>query len=581
MNIESAIEIIEALLERLDADAVSNSPQFLSVVSKLERRALTALVRRGPKETKPSSAEEPVKLADGPPGDRSSDIAEVPEIKAKPIVPLVLTQLDLQALNTKTKHSCVVCIDFGTAKSKAFASKTNSFNVQPEDLCELGLGALDGDLDGSQYTVSSSVWISDDGLLFSGSEAMQRSADYVNAKSTGRRRLDSLKQRLNLTSNHADIREHIPVEENPSQVLLTYEDVICFFLAYLNDLIGSELERLSLPRLAPRRFTLPAWPEEKRRWAHKSLSSYLKRSQILADTFRGRWKQGIPVADFKNAVEATQALDDQLNHLLDPVMAKTDLGISEPVAAGSSRLRSDKSTRNLVLVVDAGAGTTDFAMFWVPQTAESKNVFTIPPGSDAVKWGGDRVDEIFLDFLLSRVPGHLDPVSREKHADYFKRRSLRSLKHSLLRNGSEIVPLVTNEEISVTAKEFLNYPQLNTLSIAIEAKLTNFLGQVEIAYASRTDGAIMLLTGGGASLPFIQSLATKTWSVAGKQIVFKQPRQLPILVQRLNADFQREYPQLAVAVGGTLPLINEKPTLLAFQGGVDHHGVVFPPSWTK
>ena len=55
----------------------------------------------------------------------------------------------------------------------------------------------------------------------------------------------------------------------------------------------------------------------------------------------------------------------RFDHLIDPVMQQFDLGISEPIAAGSARLWTDSARRGLVLIVDAGAGTTDFALFLV------------------------------------------------------------------------------------------------------------------------------------------------------------------------------------------------------------------------
>ena len=67
----------------------------------------------------------------------------------------------------------MLCLDFGTAKSKAFAWRNDT-----EKPLDLPLGKLDQDLDDAIYSVSSSMWIDDDGLMFAGSEAVKRGAQY-------------------------------------------------------------------------------------------------------------------------------------------------------------------------------------------------------------------------------------------------------------------------------------------------------------------------------------------------------------------------------------------------------------------
>jgi hypothetical protein len=60
--------------------------------------------------------------------------------------------------------------------------------------------------------------------------------------------------------------------------------------AWFTDLIGSDLElRHKLSRYTPKRFTVPAWSDEQREWATSTLRRFLKRAQILADTFHDRW----------------------------------------------------------------------------------------------------------------------------------------------------------------------------------------------------------------------------------------------------------------------------------------------------
>jgi molecular chaperone HscA len=579
MDISVACSVLEGLLERLKADSGSKTPLYGGVVSGLERTALETLlgqpagprVRAIPTVSAPDVSSQPTEEAANDPVAGGVEVHSAPHPDSSSAS---LTPLDLRCLDALTNHQHTVCIDFGTAKSKAFACKVGDEELIAEDLLELGLGEIDGDLDSSLYSVASSVWISDEGLMYSGSHAMKQSAQYQpNGAKGGRQRLDSLKQQLSLSIHEMGMAKLLSQDLNPSGVDLTFEDALCFFLAYLSDLISTDLvDRHGLSRETPRRFTLPAWSDEKREWATAKLSSCLKRSQILADTFHGKWEEGIGAADFKQANEKAREYEGQLVHLLDFAMTDLKLGISEPIAAGSARISVDKSTRNLILVVDVGAGTTDFGLFWVPQTASSKGAFAVYPGSEAVKAAGDRVDDLFLQFLLSKISGHTDRSTQERIADALRLQSLRDLKHRLLRNKKLAVELITDEEVNVTSEEFLSYPPLKELAATIETKLTQFLAKVDLSFGPATDGALILLTGGGATLPFIQALAAKTWNVAGKSIIFKQPKEVPELIRELGPDFRREYGQLAVAVGGTLPLINEKNTLKQWYGGAPAPG---------
>lgn len=193
MNVEDYKAILAALYERLVADAKLTEPQYASVVSALERKALAAVLGR----------EEENEFSQSLPTLNRPDAGlETPdEARSSP------RSIDLSCLGAEPDPNYVVCIDFGTAKSKAFASRLSvDTGDEMNDGLELGLGKLDNDLDGAVYSVASSVWISDDGRMFAGSEALRLSAQY--ALSTDRERLDSIKQQLSQT-NHRDSLDHL------------------------------------------------------------------------------------------------------------------------------------------------------------------------------------------------------------------------------------------------------------------------------------------------------------------------------------------------------------------------------------
>ena len=371
MEQEDYRAIVDALFERLVADARLPQPRFTSVVSALERKALGVMLGRetnGEDVGRTANAEV---LPSPPPS--------IPQSESAPIA------VDLSCLAATFGKQYVACIDFGTAKSKAFAALVNAEGDDDGmyDGFELGLGKIDHDLDGAVYSVASSIWISDEGRMFAGSQALTLSAQYTLA--TGRERLDSIKQQLSQTDHHDGLDHILDEALNPTEVTLTYGDAMCFFFAYLTDLIGQELESAhKLSRYTRRRFTIPAWSDAQRSWANAELRKLVARAQVLADTFRGRWSEGISAKDVKEAIRIASQHDGELMKVLDPEMIKAEYGISEPMAAGSGRIRIDRSTRNLVLIIDVGAGTTDFGLFLV--NYDKGTAFPIEPKAQPSEW---------------------------------------------------------------------------------------------------------------------------------------------------------------------------------------------------
>ena len=71
----------------------------------------------------------------------------------------------------------------------------------------------------------------------------------------------------------------------------------------------------------------------------------------------------------------------------------------------------------------------------------------------------------------------------------------------------------------------------------------------------------------------IQAMQDRPWKIAGRKVVFKPARQVPeFIASSFDTDFQREYPQLAVAIGGALPIIDEKDMLVQWKGGASSPG---------
>ena len=279
-----------------------------------------------------------------------------------------------------------LCFDFGTARSKAFAVAANGDDDEV-DLVEVPLGGLDNDIDGSVYAISSSVWIDETGLVFVGSEAIRRSQATVYPDST-RARIDSLKHLVSLAASEELVTQHLlPNAENPTEVALTLDHALVLFLAYLTDLATSNLQAGHRGRYVRRRFSLPCWPPEHRAWSTPYLSTRLAAAQVVADTLTGQWTNGIPAAVVKECVSKSIESAGAAQYLVDrspdlqTKLSRHWGGVLEPLAAGSTRVWQGKNSKEAVLVIDVGAGTTDLALFWVVQLSRD----TINPGHRAFR----------------------------------------------------------------------------------------------------------------------------------------------------------------------------------------------------
>lgn len=595
--------LLRNLLSRLDADRESEQPRYRGVVSDAEREALRALLDQ---------------LSPGGGGREGADPDddETPGERApEPLPPPIRIDETVLGLNAAQQPEYVLCVDFGTAMSKAFACRTDSKSTLDElelddlDLLELPLGAEDrgagaadtagyGD-DDSVHAVVSSVWIDDGGLMFAGSGALNRGRLHERAGAT-RERLDSIKQQISQIStayspespSFAPEKRPLSPKVNPTSVDLTYEDAITFYLSYLTDLAVTKLEEEIGSRYVKRRFTLPWWKDERqRRWGAAFMARALARAQIVADTFRGRWKDGIPASEVKAVLKLAAEHDDRLTWLLDrsdrgqvgggrvdeTTLASAGGGL-EALAAASGRVWTDKSARELMLVVDVGAGTTDLSLFLVVQRGRKRPAFPVAPGGTAIRQAGDSLDSRLLEQLLNKAHVGEDDALRERMRAGLRLKGVRKMKETLFRTGVVREILENDEPVELTREEFLASEAAIAFRDAMCREIEKLLGEVDKSFFSVVEGRYLtlVLTGGGCNLPMIRGLKDRRWSIGGTWVRCRLAKDVPDFVtERFSAEFAAEYPQLAVAMGGAMPWrLDERRMLSVFGGDAPEPGRV-------
>lgn len=598
MTPQSAVHYLESLVDRIDAKLSA----FKGLISSQEHHALKWLldharqqqtasipghapVAAAPKATPPSAVQPNHIVLPSPSVIARAQVpvpaaSATPKAKARPSITLDLTAVKRDRVEAP---DLTLCIDFGTAKSKACAAQHNA-GAEPTDyqLTELGLGLEDGDED-AVYPVNSSVWIDDDGKMWFGAEAIRRSSSYKGPKE--RTRLDSLKHWVTIATNESEVTElELSDQDNPTREGLTVDDVVTMYLAYTTDLSTSAIQKKRKVRYVNRRFTLPCWPDDHREWSLPYLASRMRRAQVLADTFHGQWKSGIPVGKAVDALFAVAQHDDALAYLLDRDRTSDEQrsrfwgGVLEPIAAGSSRLWSEENFRQLVLTLDVGAGTTDLALSFVVQNRHPKvgvvghRAIPVAPAARALPIAGDYLDQALLELLLARAGLSQGTDAYLRAAGRLRLVGARRLKEQLFRTGT-IAARVGEKVVQITKSQFLASSGAREFEQRIRRAMAEFVADLHPTWKPNIERVALVSTGGSSRLPFIEKLDGSALTVLGRTSKLAAAPGLPEELEAYTDRFQEAYPQMAVAIGGCCPtLMNEQHTIVEWQGGAPAPG---------
>lgn len=532
MEKESARILLESFVAKIHKDTNSGIYRCDGMLSVHEVEALiTAVEALGGKANRPDP-----------------DVATPVAVQGFPLV------LDANEISKPEQEGALLCLDFGTAMSKAACTANNGL-----DLVDLELGVAAGATD-SPYGLPSSIFIGKDGIMHFGPAAISASLD----EGGDRKRLDSLKQFLSQGQLGDLARRNIDKSVNPTDIPFTQADAIQIYLAYLTDIACTELEKAGVSRYVRRRFAMPSWKSDRKEWAEGELRKLLARAQILADTLHGQWNSGLQLA----RVVATLRNIDLLDSVPDYLIFE---GVAEPVASAASRVRGDQVQIGMFVVVDVGAGTTDFAAFWVVQNEEDFKVWLIKDSVCAVEQAGDTIDGYLQDEILKA--GHLTPG----HPDFpfaVTKLSLerRQLKETLFRSGQADAQLPNGTTVRLRLDGFLASDAIRGFEDRLHKELTDILSRIDRSWVERLssfgrlgkDAVTLVFSGGGSVLPMVKNLAQGYFEVDGIKLGKNTAPEFPEWISENYPRLVKHYPPLAVAIGGSEPELPElKDTLEA------------------
>jgi len=542
LETETICALLHSLAERMQRDEATKKRILLGHVSDKEFEALDAAIRKLGGEPLVASGAQAV---DGE----------------------IAPRLDLSCLNIDKPEDpeILLCLDFGTAASKACATRDNDSKLLP-----LAIGRRAGQAD-LEYALISSLFITKDERVLFGSNAVAVSMHELDPD---HERLDSLKDIL-CKEPKVDLDDALLGSNyNPTTIPFSKGDALVLYLAYLTDMATSELQReYGCSRYVRRRYTLPILDQERWEWAEKQLKRALIRAQVVADTLSGQWEQGIGLAEARRVV---RAVNNELKMRSDYEIL-LDRGVSEPIAAVGSRVRkyiATQSRKALVAIADVGAGTIDFGMFFrVEHPKKESRYWEIPGSQKVLRQAGNRIDDLLLEYILEqsavRLPQH----------DYHRitaslRLDIRRLKERLFDDGSVDYTLQNEKRGLITLGDFLASPGMEELAKAIALKFEEMLISLDSSWFTETriSSVPIIFTGGGARLPMLTQLGGQRL-IAGRTIDVITAQSNPRWITEEYPALTSEYPRMAVAIGGAsreLPYLATR-TFAEFPGlNVDH-----------
>ncbi|MCP5177686.1 MAG: hypothetical protein H6997_09075 [Moraxellaceae bacterium] len=572
MDFNTAKIILSNLRERIDT--ISDGRYRLEgVITQKELNALDFLLSDALHEQPSSILVSPTK-----PLQQSKEPAKAPEVlePAEPVIepePVVEVELDLSVLDLPECGSTYrVCLDFGTAMSKAtFVNDNEDADLEQIHVLQLG---IPGDQENIDYNMLiSSLFIDNEGRIWFGYNAIEQSQAELEG---GSQRLDNIKRWLSEGNLSASVEKN----HNPTSLDISYEHIVLAYLAFftwtVNEALAVDVSELDVPRNFMRRFAMPCFPRANASEVERKLKRLLGEAQVLADTFKDEIHKGLLLTRFLSAVNQLRASNRSYSFI--------DRSITEPLGVAGSSLSWRSAINSLSLVVDIGAGTSDFSLYRLHVVVDeygdvdtSKTVaMEVDKSARGITEAGNHLDQILKAFILNRA-GITASHPKFINIAYHLERDIRNHKETLFNTGAVFIVLYNDETVEISLEEFLSHDAVKAFETSLRNTMVDILESVDPSFIdwvqiNPTRRLVVVLTGGGAALPMAQQLAKGTLLVNGSNVAVAAAKAFPTWLEQDYPDLEQDYPRIAVSLGGARKnLIQAKGVATTTGSGIGGH----------
>ena len=475
--------------------------------------------------------------------------ADVLITERKPVTenqPVAPHPLNLQCLSATCDGDKILCIDFGTAFSKA--AVWDQLEEAPIPL-PIGQG-----MSSDPLLVDSVVYIGATKIYF-GPKAIR---EFVADGDGDREIFTSPKEILNL--DYETMQTDRPTLGVDPLKLFKKKDLLVLFLGFLTALTKRELAAIEVEKPVRRRFAAPGWGDAQQNIGGErfnllvtQMRRFLGEAQILADSFSvADWVDGIDIDKAKSAISQLGVISD--GDLLTAEFIERP--VLEVTAAASSIKERLLNKRPQVIVVDVGAGTTDIGAFKYVGTADEPKFAAYKKGMAALDMAGNRLDDALKIMVRKKLRIGADSTAKPA-LDRDLAQNIHRYKKDLFANGQVTISITGLPDTSIKLTDFLKDPYVKNFQTKFKDKVIQLLNAADEADgASFTDVAsdnYVVFTGGGGGLPFLHSAFENGIKLKKGHAYFDRIEPRPSWLDDATEEVRAVFPQIAVAVGGASP----------------------------
>ena len=430
-----------------------------------------------------------------------------------------------------------LCIDFGTATSKASLCANRSVGGIKDRIAPLQIGRAAGD--GDPYLVQSYL-LFDEARIYFSSRALER-ACYENAATDPLHSFKTflaagdLAQAINLRLRR-NVDQHCEFTQRDALVLYT-----AFLLQLIDGAVGAEgLAGAD----APRRYAYPLWrPGDD---ANRLITCLFDEAAALKASL------GASITDIEGLDRnvARQALAAARQA---PGNARLEGGVFEALAAAEAHFAFADRHPDYVLVFDMGAGTVDITSFSKTGGGDGDRAMRELEGArQTAGLACDAIDKILVGSLFEHAAKRIRVGAHKQLWRHLAKRG-RKLKERLFTDGVCETEF-EGKRLSFELNVFVRDREFQRFRKALQNLYTRALDRLAQQAGPRADIGIVL-AGGGAALPFVQEMAQKTKPTANNARRIMVEPLSPAWADGLSPVLRTHWPQMSISIGGAAAVL--------------------------
>lgn len=429
-----------------------------------------------------------------------------------------------------------LCIDFGTAFSKAAAAPVDAWaRFNPSLVRPLMLGSHHQQ--GNAFLLDSAVFIDGDRVFF-GREAIARANQHVGDRRVA---LKSFKTVLGAPDLERALNANAPASIDPHRVF-QMRDLVTLYLAYLleavraavaQDYIVAEASSLAY------RYAAPAWRSDDVAAPHVTV----RRLFGEADAVRSSVGEALLSPDGLS-VQTVVDLLPEATASAQPL----DMGlVIEATAAAAYSLIGLEDRSSHLIVVDMGAGTTDIAAVEHTSAAAAE----LADARVTIRQAGDFIDSVIAGVAMKAADWARNTEAQTSLWTALMRQ-MRDIKETIFAEGAATLrhegrTVVVSMRAIERDQDFRDFTKM--LQQAYEHSLAVVRRDAKSLKRSRVHAVAV---GGGAHAPFVQALFTSKSAKSNPSVAVRPATPNWAYASEFKGNLAPVFPQLAISIGGAL-----------------------------